>query len=88
MICLVWFGTVWFGIVCFGMVCWDIVWCGLVLSGIVWQSTVLSGMVWFCDSDGTGRGVVWWQRQFMPDSVSLVRLELGKFSADESRSIS
>ena len=37
-----------------------------------------------------GQDEVWYHSRgsFMPDSVSLVRLELGKFSSVESRSIS
>ena len=63
---------------------------GLGFFGMVWYSIVLSGMVWYGMATVLVEDEVWYDRRgsFMPDSVSLVRLELGKFSAAESRSIS
>ena len=77
MISLVWFGTV-----C--LVCWDIIWYCLV-----WFDIAQHCAVW-CFVTVLVQDEVWYRSRgsFMPDSVSLVRLELGKFSADESRSIS
>ena len=80
---VVWYGMVWYGMVWYGMVCY--VWYALVCFGML-----SCGLVWYGFTTVLGQEEVWYDRRgsFMPDSVSLVRLELGKFSPAESRSIS
>ena len=83
MICFVWFDFVRYSIFWyfFAIVVW---YC------LVWFGIVLYCLVWYCMATVLVEDEVWYDRRgsFMPDSVSLVRLELGKFSAAESRSIS
>ena len=83
--CLIWFSIVWYGLLLYGMVWYSIICYVLVCFGML-----SCGLVWYGFTTVLGQDEVWYDRRgsFMPDSVSLVRLELGKFSPAESRSIS